>query len=263
MSFSLEELNRIFTPEGHAEAIESSTQGADAFPFPVAASDGGATYPASQPGTNQGVVSQQLAQQGQVDPELLSRMEQIGQQVNGVVGENTMLRQALARVGQHAQQQADAQWAAAYQSQQDPTAREQMLTQRFQEQYNNLYQQASQREQQLLGVANQMLVNDFTRDEVLSKYPNLSPVVQQLINGEPNPDRRAEIAAAFAELQTGNRQAATSAAAALHVASGAGRVGGGVPSGAADMVTADGRTPGRPKSALEILKETGYTARSF
>lgn len=255
MSFSSDDLNYIFTREGHQESIDYANDVPEGFVLPNAAPDG-SQQASSQPAQgNAGVVSENL----QNDP----RFEQISRQLQGVVQERDTYRQQLGQINQQQFINDQQALARAVEAETDPKKAVAMVQQNAAQIIQTLARENQQTQDQMRQALVGVLIDGFTQTEVFAKYPNLTDEQKSLLTALPDPDQRAQFAAVFNEIGNANQQNAAASAAALHVASGAGRVGGVAPNGGTATATQPGHNPGRPKSAYDVLRETPYLTGGY
>lgn len=263
--FNPDDLNYIFTPQGHQDAIDRAEWDNEGFANPTVASDG-SQQASSQPAVDmRGVVQQQLQQQESPQP-ADARFDAMQRQIQGVVQERDYLRNQNTQLAQQEFLRQQAEFKARVDAETDPKRAVAMvqdnanqvvgtIAQTYQQHYQ---QQENQMRQALMSV----LVDGFTQTEVFARYPNLTEEQKDLLTSLPDPDQRAQFAAVFSQIGQNNQQNAASAAAALHVASGAGRVGGVNPNGGT-AAGAQGSTPGRPRSAFDVLRDTPYSVGGY
>lgn len=249
MSFT-DDLNRVFTPEGRAEALER------AYDTPSDWDGRSPIAPAASPQMAQPaapVVDDQDDQGQQPSFPIDPRFEQVRSMVQGVVQQNQNLQQQNQQFVQQQQQIRDAQRAAEIARLIEEKPADAL---RLQDEWRQ------EREQQLLGWAQaeiqrrdaalaQTLVSGFTQ-EIIATHPDLTDVEAQLLDTIPDPDHRAQWADYFQGQHEANRQAALQQGATLHAASGVGAGIGAVPAGASS-----GAPNGR-ESSYDIIRRTPW-----
>lgn len=257
MSFNLDELNRAFTQEGVAEAVERASWVPDGTTpeVPIA----GQYDPPVAPAV--------AAAEPERTPDQEAAFRRAQQLANGLVQQLQQKDQALASVAAMLAQQEEAQFQNNLRALQAEGRHEEantLLVQRAGNLLTQKDQQAANAIRERDTALQALLVDGFTQ-QIYQDFPNLPREAKDLIENMPydgeavargdyrTVDQRRNTAAMFDTLAQGSRNQAAAAGAAMHIASGAGRAGGAAPNGAAVAAPS-----GRGKTALEILRETPY-----
>jgi hypothetical protein len=175
--------------------------------------------------------------------------------IQGVIQENELLRNAVGQYTQTQQQLDEAAFQARLKGlAEDGKAEEAiaLVQQRAGTVIQTMQNSWNQERQQYQQGTHQALVSGFTQ-EIIANHPSLTDHEKALLETIPDPDNRVAWADYFEDQHDQRRQQALSNGAAVHVASGAGRVGGSAPSGA----TPDGQRTGR-ETSYEIIRQTPW-----
>lgn len=242
--------NYAFTSEGIQQAIDAigSEYGAQ---VPQ-------VLPEGQPGSSADAAfvgsGTQTGQSGgpSIDPALEAAVRNTTTAAEAAARENLQLRQMMQNVTAAAARAEEQQFQASLD---DMTPRDAIraVQQRAMMREMSLRNQVQQVTQEAQNAAMAGLVTGFTQ-EIYRHYPDLDDGARQLIESVADPDARAAIAAYAASVSGQLNQLARSQTAAMHVASGAGRVGGVQPVAAG---TAAGPS-NRPLTAREIIAQTPW-----
>lgn len=256
MSF-LDDLNRAFTPEGREEALERAYEiPADWDGITPVAPVADTSAPAQSPmAPTAAQPEQQPTGQQPEYPIADPRFEQVRTMVQGVVQENQLLRGAVGQYTQSQQQMEEAAFQARLKGlEEEGKAAEAiaLVQQRAGAIINTLQNSWNQERQQFQQGTTQALISGFTQ-EIIANHPSLTDHEKQLLETIPDPDNRTAWADYFEDQHEQRKQMALQNGAAVHVASGAGRVGGSAPAGA----TPDSQRNGR-ESSYDIIRRTPW-----
>lgn len=256
MSFT-DDLNRIFTPEGRQEALDRAYETpADWDGLTPMAPAADTSAPAQSPvapvaGQSEYEADQQQPQYPVADP----RFEQVRTMIQGVIQENQTLRQGYSQIEQMRQQADEDAFVARLRGLAEEGKADEAIAavqQRANQRISAVQQQAALAVQQAQQGVHTALVSGFTQ-EIITNHPSLTDHEKMLLETIPDPDNRVAWADYFEAQHDTQKQLALGQGAAVHAASGAGRVSGAAPSGAQP----DGQRTGR-ESSYEIIRNTPW-----